>query len=438
MSIARDTARTLLAQGVALAIGVVNNVLIARLLGPEGKGLLSFLGTVISVTASLAGLGLHAAAVQQLGKRTHPPGTIAATQLSIGLAVGLLCLPVLSIAVPAIGERIGFPRQFLPPLWAVTLLVLLQMNLNGILIGLRRLALFNALQIATPLAWFAAVIALVLLGRADRVTAGSVWIAAQAVGPLLTLLWIRRLAPPSWRGGRACARDSLRFGMEAYIANLLWILLLRADAFLLGYWGGAAALGLYSIAVLLAELLWHLPRALVLALTPHVSSREPAGSRRLTERAVRLALVTVSAAATVLLLVSPGLIRLVFGAAFRQSWPPLLLLLPGVACAALALPISLYFMQQVGRPRVNAVCSGIGLLVNLGLNAWWIPAFGARGAAAASSCAYLVVAVLFLLRFAREPGFSWRALLVIERSDLGVLTAFAHSLRRPKAGSAER
>ena len=421
MSVGRDALHTLLFQGAALGVGLVNNILIARTLGPEGKGLITFLAYVIFVLTSLASLGQHTAAVQLLGKQAYPPRTLAATQISISLLAWLLCLPVLWLAVPHFGERVGVPSAFLVPLALVTLLNLLQQSLGGILIGLSRLALLNRLQLVVPIAWLGVLLTVVLAGGGDRIVAGYAWMAAMAVAPLLLLGWIVRRVRPAWRDWRACARSVLRFGLEAHVASLLWILLLRADGFLLGAWSGAAVLGVYSMSVLLAELLWYLPRSITLALSPRVSAGAAEEGRKLTERAVRISAVTVAAAAIVLVAVARPLIQLAFGEAFLGAMPAFLLLLPGILCGAVASPIFLYFTQQRGRPRITAVASGIGLALNLALLAWWIPDHGALGAAAASSCAYGVVTVLVLARFAREPGFSWRALWPVRRGDLRLM-----------------
>jgi Na+-driven multidrug efflux pump len=62
-----------------------------------------------------------------------------------------------------------------------------------------------------------------------------------------------------------------------------------------------------------------------------------------------------------------------------------------------------------------------------------VPGHGALGAAAASSCAYAVVAVLLVARFTREPGFSWRTLLLVQRSDWEL----ARDLVRPRRAPAD-
>jgi O-antigen/teichoic acid export membrane protein len=67
---------------------------------------------------------------------------------------------------------------------------------------------------------------------------------------------------------------------------------------------------------------------------------------------------------------------------------------------------------------VNALLSGIAVVVNVGLNLLWIPRYGPSGAAAASTAAYLLVTLLLMLRIRREPGFVWKDALLLRQDDL--------------------
>jgi O-antigen/teichoic acid export membrane protein len=296
--------------------------------------------------------------------------------------------------------------SFLP----LVVLSLLRLNLGGVLLGLGRIREANVLLAVTPAVWMvAAFVVLALLGG-DRTGAALAWIAAQAIGAIVPVAWVVTRVRPGRVSLRESVRASLRFGLEAYAANLVWTLLLRADGLLLAYLSGPEAVGIYSVAVLLAELLWYLPRSLVTALSPRVASGEAGEAASLTHRAVRSGFPIVLAAAVALALAGPPVILLAFGREFQGSILPLWLLLPGVVAGSIASPLSLYFTQQRGIPRVNAWIVFVALTLNLALNAVWIPAHGAAGAAGASSIAYAVVAALLVARFRREPGFSWSRL----------------------------
>lgn len=429
MSVKTDSVRTLLFQFFGLGAGIVTNVVVARTLGPEGKGLLSYLGSALFVAVSLGGLGLSAAAVQHLGKRRFPPETVAATQALLGLATGLVAAGITIVALTVIPSRIEVAPMLILPFAVVIVFALVQTDFVGVMVGVGRIRAANRVQAIVPSVWLVGSLILLAWMRLGATAAALAWMAAQVASAVAAVVWVVTRIRPRFRRLGPCARASLGFGFEAYLANLLWALLLRSDSLLLGWSRGMALVGIYSIAVLLAELLWYLPRSLTFALSARVTSATTAEAISLVQRAARIGLWAVIAAGALLAAVSPFLIRLLLGPAFAASYRPLLLLLPGILAGAIAAPLSLFLTQHRGKPRVNAWISGLGLLVNLALNLWWIPRHGASGAAASSSIAYALVALLLVWHLRREPGFSWLRLLLLRRGDVDEAVALLR--RRP-------
>ncbi|MCK4413061.1 MAG: oligosaccharide flippase family protein [Candidatus Eisenbacteria sp.] len=431
MTVRRDAMNTLTVQAFTLAAGLVTNIVVARTLGPEGKGLLSFLGYTLFVSVSLATIGLQPAAIQHLGKRRFDASTVAGTQLVLSATTGLLCAGLLLIILPAFSKAMPLDPQILIYYVPLVFLAILRVNSAGVIIGLRRIQTNNKIQAISPASWMLGALVVLGLLHGNAVAGVFTWIAAQAVSPLTTLFYMATRIRPRFHGLGACIRASLRFGMEAYLANVIWTMLLRSGALLLAYLGGAASVGIYSIAILMGETLWYLPRALTMALNPRVAAGTQQEAMHLSLRASRIALWLVIAAGAVLLLIGRPLILFVFGDAFAPSFRPLALLLPGVIGGSIASPIALYFIQYKARPRVNAWVAAVGLSVSLGLNLLWIPRFGPEGAAGASSVAYLLVAGLLVWQLSREPGFSWGTLLWPRGEDVrGLRQAIGELLSR--------
>lgn len=418
MSFRRDAFGALLFQGLALVLGFVSNWMIARALGPEGKGVIAWLAYALFVVTTLGGLGLQSATVHTASRQQAPLRPLASAVLLASVGAALVCALVLFLLLPRLAEPVGIPREvtrlFLPLAIAATV----GLNAGGILIGTGRLLRYNVVQALTPLAWTAATVLLFLSSQPSIRTAIGVWLVAQALGPVVTLVLVLKQAPPAREGAEVAARSLLRFGLPAYLANLAWILVLRADGFFVGALAGSAALGIYSVAVLLAEMLWQLPRALNLALTPRVAAGTPADALAWTLRGTRVGLALVSAGAVTLALVAGPLIRFVFGESFAPAVRPLLCLLPGMAANALAAPLSLCLTQQIGRPGIAATISLAALVLNVALNLALVPTQGALGAALASSLTYGSVAAASAIALRRRLPFRWRDLLWLRAGDL--------------------
>jgi O-antigen/teichoic acid export membrane protein len=432
--IGSDAAGTLFARIFILAAGLVTNIVVARTIGPEGKGLLSYLSYSLFLATSLGGIGLQTAAIQQIGKRSYPKETIAAAQIVLSLAAGVVCAVAVGILLPNFHGKIvlstGLMLVFLP----IVVLSILQLNASGMMIGLGRIAIQNRISALGPALWAVTSVVILVFLRKGATLAAYAWLLTQIAAPVATLIWVHKNTRPSLVSFGACARASLRFGFDAYLANILWAMMLRIDGFLLGAMRGAERVGYYSVAVLLAELLWYFPSSLTLAMSRRVSADPQGEALALTCRASRMGLWFVASGSMVVAAVAAPMIRLVYGEVFLPAVRPLWILLPGVTAIAVAKPLSLFYTQHKGSPRVNAWLSGVAVAVNIGLNILWIPEFGPSGAAAASTVSYLLVTVLLLLRIRREPGFAWKRALVLRQDDLSAavktIRGFLQSARR--------
>ncbi|MFY7940932.1 MAG: polysaccharide biosynthesis C-terminal domain-containing protein, partial [Burkholderiaceae bacterium] len=87
-----------------------------------------------------------------------------------------------------------------------------------------------------------------------------------------------------------------------------------------------------------------------------------------------------------------------------------LLLLPGTLAYSSASGISAYFTNQRGQPWLAGGIALTSMLLNLGLSWWWIPLWGAAGAAVATSVSYGVAIVLGLVLFLRLSHLPLRVL----------------------------
>lgn len=244
MSVKTDSVRTLLFQFLGLGAGIVTNVVIARTLGPEGKGLLSYLGSTLFVAVSLGGLGLSAAAVQHLGKGRFRRETVGATQTLLGLGAGLVAAGITIVVLTVIPSRIEVPPMLLLPLAVVIVLALLQTDFVGVMVGVGRIRAANRIQAIVPFCWLAGSLVLLAWMRLGATAAALGWMAAQAAAAVAAIVWLFTRIRPRFRDLGPCARASLGFGFEAYLANLLWALLLRSDSLLLGWsrgrlWSGS-------------------------------------------------------------------------------------------------------------------------------------------------------------------------------------------------------
>jgi O-antigen/teichoic acid export membrane protein len=213
-------------------------------------------------------------------------------------------------------------------------------------------------------------------------------------------------------------RRTLRAGWIGQVSAVASLLHLRLDLALVSAFWGAATVGIYAAAVMVGELLWHLPGALSpILIYSSAEPGRPAERDLAAARAVRLGLAVTAAAAIPLALLSGPLLRLVFGDAYAASAAPLQALLPGIVAFAPGAVLAGDFIGR-GHPAWNAQASALTVLVNIICGLLLIPHWGALGASWASTIAYSVGAAAMIARFRRVTGLPLRQILLVSARDL--------------------
>ncbi|NIR45300.1 MAG: polysaccharide biosynthesis protein, partial [Gammaproteobacteria bacterium] len=108
-------------------------------------------------------------------------------------------------------------------------------------------------------------------------------------------------------------------------------------------------------------------------------------------------------------------IDLLYGVEFLPAVGPFWLLLPGIISIAVGRVLS-SDLNGRGLPGAVARANGLALVLNLALNLWWIPIWGASGAAAATTVSYGLAVVFLARRYLRESRASWVDLLILKRT----------------------
>jgi O-antigen/teichoic acid export membrane protein len=407
-------------------------LLLARALGPSGRGSVAFITVTALVTSRVAKIGLGQAtsvfAAQRPGARAMLLSNLLAFSLATSLVGGVLVAGGLYLLE---AEPAGIDRTHFAILMAG--IVAASLVDDNFLIGCGRLR--EAAAISASGGWLYAgslVVALAAVGLSVE-SAAIAWVGAH-------LVWATLLAGVGLRTGglslpspRLLA-ESVRFGSRAWLGSASLLLNARFDQILLGLIASDVALGLYAVAVNGAEILLFVPTAIATALLPAVARAHGLTKVEQTLRTFRsaaiLTLGTIVVAASLGWLAIP----LVFGAEFRDSVAPFMWLLPG-ALGYTALSIFSNSLLASRAPGLSSLGSGAALGAGVALDLALIPAFGASGAAAAASAAFLAGGAVSAMSYRRQTGFRWSE-LVPAGGDLAFLRrAAARTLRRGRGAA---
>ncbi len=417
--LATTAAATLGVQVASSLLVFAVSILVARGLGPVGRGEYYLAVTAGTVAVVLLNLGLDGANTFHVSQRRFTLQQVAAASTFLAPisgvvgAAGLTALYVLTN--DSLLKGVSWDAFIIAPalltfqihaLWAI----------NIFNIG-RRVVYAQVAQLAGAALQLLLLAPAVLTGRLTVLYALATYAVFIVVPWLLLAVGSRSLAPLRPAFDREVVRELLAFGLKLQFAQVFFYLLFRADTLLINLMLGPREVGIYSITVILGEAVMLLTLPLVLAaLADQVSmSNEDAGS--LSFKAARFNGVLALALSALLAATMWAGIPLLYGGEFTKAYPALLALLPGVVAVSMARPLGNWLVRQ-DRPWLLTAFGAAAFAGNAVLNVLLLPVLGIVGASVASSMAYIGLTVAMVGWGLRRAGLTARVALIPTQADL--------------------
>ena len=412
-----DASSVLGSNVLILALGFVSSILLARLLGPTGRGALAAVLVVPGMVISLLDMGVKQAAVYFLGKNRTPVRDIVSTVLLLAV---LASLAAVATAVSVMGVSGTFKYGLIAVALAVSV-VPLRMIANyarGVALGRKDVKRYNRINyFESPINLLGIVVLVGVLGWGYKGALTSYLIGAVLIAGY-SLWYLRSQAPLAIRYVRGLPVRMLTMGAAYSAAAFALTLNYRVDIFLLDQLVTPAEVGFYALAANAAQLVWKVPaQAGPIVFARSADASDPAAFTVRMAGLVRVSLWFCILGGTVFFFLCQWMIPFVYGDAFAASVAVCQLLIPGVVCAIVFKLLHNDFAGK-GRPLVSLAILGPCAVANVLLNLWWVPRLGIQGAALATTVTYSVAALLFAVLYARLYGISLRTLAVPQPGDL--------------------
>ncbi len=404
ISVAGGSSLLLVARALASAGFFIAVLLLARGLSPDGRGSVAFITVTALVIAAVSRFGIDDAttvfAAQQHAQRPALLANMLALAAIGAFAFGSAACSVLLFA-PGIRPA-GVGAVQLAILLVGSVAASLQIGALAFLLGCGHIRTQAFITPVFP--WlYASLIALVWVIFGLSVTGAVLaWTGSQIFTAVLCIaatLPVAGLGSPNWRLLRATAR----FGVRVWARGLAVFANARIDQVIMGLIASEASLGIYAVAVNAGEIALYVPGAVATALFPIIAATEEGKRLDLTLRVARALFLIALASIAVAALGGSPLIPVVFGHRYHASVVPFLWLLPG-ALGFSAMAVFGSALAASGSPGRASLGPTAALVVGIALDLALIPPYGADGAAAAATVAFLAggtVSTVLHWRFAR-------------------------------------
>jgi O-antigen/teichoic acid export membrane protein len=408
-SIARAGLFTVAATASMLLVNLATGVLIARVLGPSGRGALTAVLAVPPIVAWVFEMGCAAAVTYHQARRPADAPRLVGTWLVILLPLALAGTAVGWLALPHLLAAQSDHTLTLARLLMLTLTIMFVADLmNGVVLGDQDFGFYNGIRVLQPLAVALAygglwVTGALTVSTAVAVTAAVTAAAAVALG--LRVLHRHGFGRPS----RAIARTTLWYGVRAHSTSTAGIVNSRLDVMIIPAFLGAASVGLYSVATNVSWMVITVSGSLASIVFPAAAARGLEGRYTVVKSLYATLAIAIVLAGTIAAVAGVA-VRIVYGSDFAGSVTPLRILLVGTVLYAAA-GVACSGLYAVNRPFTAALAQFTAAAVTVAGLLLFLRSGGIEAAAIVSTVAYGLVFVIALALYRRTAGLTWRELV---------------------------
>lgn len=417
----KETAATFISGIINLIIGIGISVILARVLGPEQRGIYAMATLFPSLIVTFGNLGIGPATAYYVARGSFSRREILGNSVLLSWGIGGIGI-IIGLVIVSFCREVIFPKVSEVYLLVAIILIPLEVffsYVRYVLLGAQRIKDFNYVQVVQSVLTFIFILC-ALLGLKMGVTGA---ILAMALTFMLVNGLTYKIAKKISGGidfhiNSLYLRSTIKYGIKVHLSNVLGFLNYRVDMFILNWFLGPSSVGLYAVGVSLVEKLWMVSQAASTVIFPRVAAETKNDKLRdFTPLVVKTVLWISVLGAMILALFSRRIVLLLYSKDFLPSVSALQALLVGT----IALSAGRVLANDIagrGFPSLNIYTGIVAVLINIILNLLFIPRYEIVGAAWASTVSYVVSFLGYLFFYCRVSGNKFTKVLFIQHSDL--------------------
>lgn len=415
-----DVSINFITQILAFCLLFVSSIIIARTLGPEGKGLFSLVLMIPIMTVTLTNMGINFSNIYFIGKNRYPIGSIVGNALFYSLIVGGSVAFFLIILEPLLNSHFlkGVSRIYLYTTLPLIPFLLMSENIYYVLLGYRKMIKLSILRLINPLTYLTILVITYYFFQLSVYGA----ILANISGLLVCLLvGIYFLVKSGYCAGltlnKTLYMESFKFGLKQHLGAIFQLLNYRLDMLIIAVLLTSMEVGQYSVSVVIAETIWYIPSSLGQVLYPKTATSDIKAANTFTPLVCKTNIILTFIAILILYGISGIIIPWLFTSEFYPSVMALKLLLPGTFFLGISKVLGSDLTGR-GFPQYSTYASLVSLIFTVIFDFLLIPRFGINGAALASSISYMISALIITYLFIKNTGVRPLDLLILRAEDI--------------------
>ncbi|MDI6840306.1 MAG: flippase [bacterium] len=413
----KDTKITFITQLIILIIGFIYSILIARILGPEGKGIATIAYLFPFIFSVIAGLGLDEGNIYMIAKDKNNHKTIFSNSFILGIIMSGISIFILytyrDFFFTKVLKNLEY-KHFIIITTSIPFFIFLIYS-RALLQGHGDFVKFNLTFIIHHGLNFILCTFLIIKFKILGAII-SILVSTMIAGIVVQfyLLPYGRPGPPNL----SLLKSTAWFGIRNKAGFIIDFVNKRLDMFILNYFKPIREVGYYSISVSFAEILYKLPEAFGMTLFPKVAKLSNNEGNEFTSLILKHTVFLMFLGSILFALIIKPIIFLTVGKEFYLSITPFLILLPGIIFMGITRIITSNFQGQ-GKPEYGTYITAVSAIFTISLDLLLIPKYGMIGAAIASTISYFVGASCSILIFIKRAKIKVKDVILIQRSSIG-------------------
>lgn len=415
-SFIRDVLSVGLSKIIIIFFSLFTTIITARVLGPEKNGLISTLLVYPTIFLSFGSLGIRQSTTYLLGQKKYTEDEIKTGITQIWGLTSVISVVSCFFLMKYLSKSGDNTHLVLLALIPIPFALFNTYN-SGIFLGKSEIKKFNQINWIPP--FFISLFTALFLLLFNLETEG--YLLALIGGPLsmfLILLFKNKFIQSfSLKFNFELFKSLIGLGLIYALSLLIINLNYKFDVIMLDNMSTKYQTGIYAKGASLIEFLWQIPMLLsTIVFSRSATSNDGLIFSKKVAQLMRISFVFIGIGSLALWLLSEIIIVGMFGNKFYDSILVLNLLLPGVVLLTIYKVMNMDLAGK-GKPWIAIFAMLPALVVNILLNLYLIPIYGAAGAAFSSTISYSVAALLFLFLYSRTAKISVVEIISYKKND---------------------
>ena len=372
-------------------VGLFVGIWIARYLGPEQFGLLSYASSFVGLFTAFATLGLDSIVIRELVKDETKRDLLIGTAFWLKLFGAIVVLLILALAVQFTSND-----QFTNTLIFIIASATVFQSFNVIDFYFQSKVLSKYVVYANIISLFVSSVLKIVLILNEAPLIAFAWVMlfdafVLACGYIYFYLH-RHLSFRAWKFHRTTATSLFKDSWPLMFSWMFVAVFMKIDQIMIKEMLDAEAVGQYAAAVRLSEAWYFVPAAIVMSLFPAIINAKKQSEKLYYTRLQKLYDLMVWMAITIALIMtflSDWIVNLLYGEAYYEAGTVLMIHIWAGVFVFLGLAFGKYLTTE-NLTKKALYRTSLGALLNIMFNFVLIPKYGINGAAIATLIGNLV------------------------------------------------